>query len=58
MLTRIFQVSMGLVTLGERVTVIGFGSGIPAKVDQGGFVIDPRDSIQDYFVASTDTFGM
>jgi len=41
----------------QGVTVIGFGSGIPAKIDQGGFVIDPRAAFMDYFVASTDTFA-
>lgn len=41
----------------QPVIVIGFGSGIPAKVDTGGFVIDPRPGVLDYFVASTDTFA-
>lgn len=39
------------------VTVIGFGSGIPAKIDDGGHVIDGRPGTLDYFVATTDTFG-
>jgi len=43
--------------LHEEVAVIGFGSGIPAKIDMGGRVIDPRAGNMDYFVASTDTFA-
>lgn len=41
----------------DPVTVIGFGSGIPAKVDSGGSVKNPRSNALDYFTASTDTFG-
>eukprot|EP00300_Choanocystis_sp_HF-7_P017094 c19631_g2_i2.p2 GENE.c19631_g2_i2~~c19631_g2_i2.p2 ORF type:complete len:372 (+),score=62.93 c19631_g2_i2:1342-2457(+) len=41
----------------QNLTVIGFGSGIPAKIDRGGRVIDPRSNTLDYFTASTDTFG-
>ena len=39
------------------VTVIGFGSGLPAKIDTGGRVLDPRADTLDYFRATTDTFG-
>ncbi|MFP2964270.1 trypsin-like serine peptidase, partial [Myxococcus sp. 1LA] len=39
------------------VTVIGSGSGIPFKIDDGGWVRDSRASTLDYFVANTDTFG-
>ncbi|MFH0900893.1 MAG: trypsin-like peptidase domain-containing protein, partial [Pseudomonadota bacterium] len=42
---------------GDAVAVIGFGSGIPAKIDEGGSVYDARSDTRDYFVASTDTFG-
>eukprot|EP00301_Raphidiophrys_heterophryoidea_P016273 c25831_g1_i1.p1 GENE.c25831_g1_i1~~c25831_g1_i1.p1 ORF type:complete len:332 (-),score=47.70 c25831_g1_i1:157-1152(-) len=45
------------VTIQQALTVIGFGSGIPAKIDGGGYVIDPRVGKMDYFVASTDTFA-
>jgi hypothetical protein len=45
------------VTVGDPITILGFGSGIPLKVDTGGNVIDPRPTNLDYFVASTDTFG-
>jgi V8-like Glu-specific endopeptidase len=46
-----------LLTLGEPLTVIGFGSGIPAKIDSGGVVTDPRAASLDYFQATLDTFG-
>ncbi len=42
---------------GDSVTVIGFGSGLPAKIDDGGEVIDGRSGTLDYFSATTDTFG-
>lgn len=43
--------------VGQNVTVIGSGSGIPFKIDAGGSVRDVRAATLDYFVASTDTFG-
>ena len=45
------------VTDGQSVVVIGMGSGIPAKIDLGGVVQDPRSESMDFFTASTDTFG-
>ncbi|AKQ69520.1 Trypsin domain protein [Myxococcus hansupus] len=39
------------------VTVIGSGSGIPFKIDDGGKVRTNRSGTLDYFVATTDTFG-
>jgi hypothetical protein len=45
------------VETGQPLAVIGFGSGIPAKIDSGGTVRDPRAGTLDYFVATTDTFG-
>jgi V8-like Glu-specific endopeptidase len=43
--------------VGDGVTIIGFGSGLPAKVDDGGQVLSARGSELDYFVATTDSFG-
>jgi V8-like Glu-specific endopeptidase len=43
--------------VGEPLYVIGFGSGLPAKIDDGGVVTDPRPATLDYFQASLDTFG-
>lgn len=40
----------------DPLAVIGFPDGIPAKVDSGGRVLNPRDGAGDYFFASTDTF--
>lgn len=42
---------------GQGVAVIGSGSGVPFKIDDGGSVRDPRSGVLDYFVATTDTFG-
>ena len=36
--------------------MIGFGSGLPAKIDTGGSVADPRTEQLDYFVANVDAF--
>jgi V8-like Glu-specific endopeptidase len=44
-------------TVGQNVAVIGSGSGIPFKIDNGGSVRSNRSSALDYFVATTDTFG-
>jgi len=43
--------------LNEPLVVIGFGSGIPAKIDAGGRVINRRANRLDYFQATLDTFG-
>ncbi|QDE87955.1 serine protease [Myxococcus xanthus] len=43
--------------LNTSVSVIGSGSGIPFKIDDGGWVRDARAGTLDYFVANTDTFG-
>jgi len=43
--------------VGQSVTVIGFGSGIPAKIDSGGAVTNLRASDGDYFEVNTDTFS-
>jgi V8-like Glu-specific endopeptidase len=40
----------------EQLTMIGFGSGLPAKIDSGGAVADPRAEQLDYFVANVDAF--
>jgi len=42
---------------GEGVVIIGSGSGLPMKIDNGGSVYDTRASKLDYFTASTDSFG-
>ena len=42
---------------GDPITIIGFGSGIPAKIDNGGQVVDARASLMDYFTGTTDAFG-
>ena len=36
---------------------MGFPSGIPAKIEDGGIVRSRRASTLDYFTADTDTFG-
>jgi V8-like Glu-specific endopeptidase len=42
---------------GDPITIIGFGSGVPAKIDDGGRVIDARESLMDYMTGTTDSFG-
>ncbi|MCZ6806629.1 MAG: serine protease, partial [Deltaproteobacteria bacterium] len=41
----------------EPLTMIGFASGLPAKIDSGGAVSDPRTATLDYFVANVDAFA-
>ncbi len=40
----------------EQVSMIGFGSGLPAKIDSGGNVADARAESLDFFVANVDAF--
>ena len=40
----------------EALSMIGFGSGLPAKIDDGGSVADPRATQLDFFVANLDAF--
>lgn len=42
---------------GDPVTIIGFGSGLPAKIDNGGNVIDASAGTLEAFRATTDSFG-
>lgn len=43
--------------VGDPVTIIGFGSGLPAKIDNGGNVLDASTSTLEAFRATTDSFG-
>ena len=40
----------------ESLAMIGFGSGLPAKIDSGGAVADPRADRLDFFIANVDAF--
>jgi len=40
----------------EALAMIGFGSGLPAKIDSGASVADRRADTLDYFVANLDAF--
>ena len=42
---------------GAGVSIIGFGSGVPAKIDDGGVVLNARPDTRDWFDASLDAFG-
>jgi len=41
---------------GEPISMIGFGSGLPAKIDSGAAVADPRVDRGDFFVVNLDAF--
>jgi len=43
--------------VGDPVTIIGFGSGLPAKIDNGGNVLDASTAALEAFRATTDSFG-
>lgn len=40
----------------EAISMIGFGSGLPAKIDSGAAVADPRADRGDFFVVNLDAF--
>lgn len=41
---------------GDPLRMIGFGSGLPAKIDSGARVADPPTPDRDYFIANLDAF--
>ncbi len=43
--------------VGDPLLMIGCGSGIPFKIDDGGHVTNPRATTLDYFVGTVDAFG-
>jgi len=49
--------SKGVLTRGEPVVALGFTSGVPAKIDTGAEIIDPRSGSLDYFKLNSDTFA-
>jgi hypothetical protein len=51
------RTASGPVTAGAGLAILGFGSGLPEKIDTGGRVLDPRARTLDYFTATTDSFG-
>jgi V8-like Glu-specific endopeptidase len=42
---------------GDPLVMIGFPSGLPAKIDNGGQVLEPRGAELDYFTGTPDAFG-
>jgi MYXO-CTERM domain-containing protein len=45
------------VPVNTPLTVQGYPSGLPLKIDDGGWVRDAREATLDFFVANLDTFG-
>lgn len=48
--------SRGRLEVGTPVAEIGFPTGIPMKIDDGGYVTDPGPKNLDFFVTSLDAF--
>lgn len=44
------------VARGDSLTVVGYPSGLPVKIDRGASALDPRESTRDYFTLDSDTF--
>jgi len=44
-------------TVGQKLLMIGFPSGMPAKVDDGGTVTNTNGNGYEFFEGSTDSFG-
>ena len=54
----LFNMEQWPVENGDALHMVGFGSGIPAKIDSGGVVLgDNRGGSQDAFRGSVDAFG-
>ena len=54
----IYRSSQVPTTLGQKLLMIGFPDGLPAKVEDGGTVTDTGSSNgYEFFTASTDSFG-
>lgn len=49
--------SSTLLKRGDNLTVIGFPSGLPLKIDSGPRVVDPRPESGDFFTLTSDTFA-
>jgi hypothetical protein len=45
-----------LAPAGEPLLVLGMGSGLPLKIDDGARVVEPRATLRDYFMLEADTF--
>lgn len=52
-----FALPLAAVATGDPVRILGFGSGLPLKIDAGGVVTSARSNSLDYFEATTDSFG-
>ncbi len=52
---RVVPIRQRAVRSGERISLVGFGVGLPAKVEQGARVTD-TEQYAEYFGAETDTF--
>ncbi|MCP4600813.1 MAG: trypsin-like peptidase domain-containing protein [Proteobacteria bacterium] len=52
------EISMADVAVveGDSLTTIGFGGGLPVKIDSGGVVASSRTETMDYFISSADNF--
>lgn len=51
------ELRAGVLEINTAMTVIGHPDGLPAKIDAGGAVLDPRVAQRDYFGLTSDTFG-
>jgi V8-like Glu-specific endopeptidase len=49
-------IAMVAMPLGARATVIGYPSGLPAKVDRGATILNAREAELDYLSLASDTF--
>ncbi|MBK8172091.1 MAG: trypsin-like peptidase domain-containing protein [Sandaracinaceae bacterium] len=47
----------GAIANGDGVAVVGFGSGLPGKIDNGATVVNTRERVLDFFQATLDSFG-
>jgi len=50
------SIATKVIPAGENATVIGYPSGLPAKIDCGATVVDARKAEHDYLSLASDTF--
>jgi V8-like Glu-specific endopeptidase len=54
---RAVPVSTAAITIGQALTVIGYPSGLPVKIDRGAVVLDARADEVSSFTLTSDTFA-
>ena len=49
--------ALAALSSGDALSVVGFPNGLPAKIDSGAVVVEPRPATLDFFSVTSDTFS-